>query len=273
MGRALEVISGRVTFCNNVLTALTMAAGDSLTVRNAPLDQKVRLLQMWAILQTATGFVRLRSPRLHDNVQGLRYTIPVTDPQPLLPMGIAQTLIPQDTLIGEIQVADAAGQFENVALLINYDNLPGADARLATWDDVARRINGNIVTVENTIVTLATGGWTGAQALNTAFDLLKANTDYALLGYHCSVQSCAVAWRGADTGNLRVGGPGTIIQRDLTAWWFKNLSLEYGLPLIPIFNSANKAGILIDIVQNQAAAAVVVDSIFAEIGPAGAITK
>jgi hypothetical protein len=266
MGKALEVISGRVLFSNNVIAPLIMAAGDSLTVRNAPLDSKVRLLNMWAILQTATGWVRLRSPRLHDNVQGLRFTMPVTDPQPLFPMGAAQTLVPQDTMICEIQVADAAGQFENVALLIGYDSLPGADARLCTWEDVQKRMV-NIVTVENTIVTLNTGGWTGAQPLNTAFDLLKANTDYALLGYICSVQCCAVAWRGADTGNLRVGGPGGIIQRDLSAHWFKYLSLHYGLPLIPVFNSANRAGILIDIVQNQAAAAVVVDSIFAEIGP------
>jgi len=266
MGRALEIISGRVTFSNNAIVGLTMAAGDSLTVRNAPLESKVRLLNMWAILQLATGSVRLRSPRLHDNVQGLRFTTPVADPQPLFPMGVAQTLVPQDTLICEVQVADAAGDFENVALLLSYDGLPGADARLATWEDVQRRMV-NIVTVENTIATAATGGWTGAQALNTTFDLLKANTDYALLGYHCSAQACAIAWRGADTGNLRVGGPGGIIQREMQAEWFKNLSLAYGLPLIPVFNSANRAGILIDIVQNENAAAVIVDSIFAEIGP------
>ena len=163
-------------------------------------------------------------------------------------------------------MADAAGDFENVALLLAYDNLPGADARLATWEDVQRRMV-QLVTVENTIVTAATGGWTGAQALNTAFDQFKANTDYALLGYHCSAQCCAIAWRGADTGNLRVGGPGGIVQRDLQAHWFKKLGLDYGLPLIPVFNSANRAGILIDIVQNENAAAVVVDSIFAEIGP------
>ena len=267
MGRALELISGSVVDSLNVVVAVTMASGDALTVRNAPLDADVRLLQLWADIQAATGMIRVRSPRLHDNVQGLRFQVPVSDCSPLLPWGVSQKLYPQDTLISELQVNDAAGDLETIPLLIHYSNLPGADARLATWEDVMRRMTGHIVTVENTI-TAATGpNWTGAEALNAELDLLKANTDYALLGYRVAVECAAVAWRGPDTGNLRLGGPGIETQPELTSDWFKRLSLVFGIPLIPIFNSANKSGTLIDVVQDENAAAVPVISILAEIGP------
>lgn len=265
MGRAIEIISGRVTFSNNVLTALTMAAGDSLTVRSAPVDADLKLLQLWADTQVANALLQLRSPKFHDNVRGLRFTIPISDTKPLLPWGVAQKLIAQDTLICEVQVADAAGDFENVALLIYYSNLPGTDARLATWDDISKRMTGTILTVDQSLATAAGGGWTGAEAINAESDLMKANTDYALLGYQVAVECCAVAWRGADTGNMRLGGPGCEIDRDITVDWFKNLSLMSGLPCIPVFNSANRAGILVDAVQDENAAAVPLTSIFAEL--------
>src|SRR5574341_1246926 len=101
MGKALEIISGRVTFSNTVLTQLTMAAGDSLVVRNAPVDSRVLLLQMFADIQTAAGLIQVRSPKMHDNVRALRYRVPISDTSPLMPMGVPQRLYAQDTLIAE----------------------------------------------------------------------------------------------------------------------------------------------------------------------------
>jgi hypothetical protein len=270
MGKALEVISGRVTAPGAVFTAVTMAAGNSLTVRNAPLDTDVRLLQAWADNQAA-GVLRIRSPKLHDNVQGIRFDIKASDPTPLMPAMYAQKLISQDALIVEMTGSAVGGDIEQFGALLYYANLPGSDARLATPAEVLSRV-AHVVTVENTITTGAGGGYTGEEAINAEFDLLKANTDYALLGYHVDVECAVVRWRGADTANLGLGGPGTADHDDLYSQWFVWLSDMYALPLIPVFASANKGAILIDVVQDENAAAVTVTSILAEIGPTPAIT-
>lgn len=270
MGAALEIITGRAVLSTaaTAFTTAVMAAGDALTVRNAPLDSKVFLLQTWADFQNALTY-RLRSPNLHDNVQGLRFEVPVGEVDPLLPMGHPQRLIPQDTLILEIDASATTSAIENVQLMLYYENLLGIDARFITPDAVKQRTK-NIVTVENTLATGTAGGYSGEEAINAEFDLLRANVEYALLGYVVSVECAGVHWRGSDTGNLRVGGPGNNTDRHLTQNWFVELSRIYGMPLIPVFNSANRAGILLDAVQDDGGTDVVVNSIFAELMPAGA---
>lgn len=265
MGRALEVLAGQSTAPSTTFTALTMAAGNSLTVRNAPLDSMIKLIQVWGDNQTA-GTLRIRSPKLHDMVQGIRVAVSASDVAPLLPLGASQRLIAQDVLTVENTGSATAGDLEGAALLVYYENLPGSDARLAKWADIMPRIV-NLVTVENTLALGTGGGYSGEEALNAEFDLLKANIDYALLGYIVSAECLLVRWRGADTANLGVGGPGNETLRHVTADWFKRLSLMLDLPLIPIFNAANKGGILLDGVQDEVGTDVTLISIFAELSP------
>jgi len=263
MGRAMEVITGFATAPGATFTAVTMAAGNSLTIRNAPLDSNIRWLQNWSDNQAA-GVTRIRSPKLHDNVQGLRFDIVASDVAPLMPWGAIQRLIAQDQLIVEMTGSAVAGDIETFGALIYYENLPGSDARLAMWGDILPRIV-QYMTQENTIATGTAGGYSGEEALNAEFDLMKANTDYALLGYLVDTECAVVRWRGADTANLGVGGPGHEGIRWVTSTWFKRLSEATGLPLIPVFNSANKAGILVDCAQDENGADVTVTSIFAEL--------
>jgi hypothetical protein len=265
MGKALEIIAGYVTAPSATFTPLTMASGNSLTVRNAPLDSMVRLLSAWSLNQGA-GTLRIRSPKLHDNVQGIRMDITLGEACPLFPLGVSQKLVPQDTLVVELTGSATAGDIEQAAMLLYYDNIPGSDARLATSPEVLSRLVG-VVAVENTITNGTAGGWSAEEAINAEFDLLKANTDYALLGYTVDAECCAIRWRGADTANLGVGGPGHEVFRDLTSWWFKRLAEAFNLPLIPVFNSANKAGILIDVADDENATAHTITSFFGELAP------
>jgi len=269
MGRALEIIAGFATAPSTTFTALTMASGNSLTVRNAPLDSDVRLLQAWALNQTA-GVLRIRSPKLHDNVQGIRLDVTAGDAKPLFPWGISQKLWPQDVLIAELTGSATTGDIEQAAMLVYYANLPGSDARLAAAEDVIRR-GVNLVTVENTITNGTAGGWSAEEAINAEFDLLEANTDYALIGYLIDAECTAVRWRGADTANLGVGGPGDELGRDWTSEWFLRLSRLFNIGLIPVFNSANKAGILVDLADDENATAHTVTSILVELGPTAAV--
>ena len=268
MGKALDTITGRATAPGAVLTALTMSAGDTLTVRNAPLDSMVRLLQVWADTQAA-GTLRIRSPRLHDNVEGIRLDVLTSEVRPLLPDRFVQPLIPQDTLIAELSGSAVGGEIESAAMMLYYDNLPGIAARLIDPATLLANMV-NLMTVENTLALGIAGGYSGEEALTTEFDQLKANTDYALLGYLVDAECAGVFWRGSDTGNLRVGGPGDDTGREYTRSWFYRLSMNYQLPLIPVFNSANKDAILVDGVQSQAGTDVTVTSIFAQLKPGAA---
>ncbi len=271
MGLALEVVSGFVTAPGGAFTALTMGAGNTLTIRNARLDSKVWLLQTWADFQ-AVGTWRLRSPRLHDNVQGLRFGLNVSEVKPLLPYRFKQPLIPQDTLIGEISTASGAGVIESAAFLVFYEDLSGAEARLVSAQEVWDR-GVELLPVENTLALGVAGGYSGEEAINAEFDLMKANTDYALVGYLVDTECAVVRWRGADTANLGVGGPGDELGRDFTKDYFLQLARSWELPLVPVFNSANKGGILLDGVQDNVGTDVKVTSIFVELAPGGAVRR
>lgn len=269
-GVALEIIAGFVTAPDTTQTALTMAAGNSLTVRAAAPNAPVRLLTAWVDAQLR-GVCRVRSPKLHDNVQGIRFATIASMPQPPIDPMFSQTLYSQDVLTVDLSGSATAGDIETFAALIRYDDLPGQNARLVLPSDVKARMV-NLVTVENTLATGTAGGWSGEEAINADFDLWKANTDYALLGYTVSpvagqtVGECAaVRFRGPDTGNLGVGGPGMEDMRHLTGRWFVWLSERSGLPCIPVFNSANRGGTLVDAATDENGLDVIVTSFWAEL--------
>lgn len=274
MGIALEVVAGQVTNPAGATTALTMNAGNSATVRNASLSSSVALMQTWANFHNV-GLWRIRSPKLHDNVQGIRYRVPVADPGPLVVPGLYQRLVPQDTLTLELNTAAGAGVIEQAAMLLYYTDLPGNSARLIGPAELIKRTV-NMWTTEISVAPGAAGGYSGAVAINSTFDNFKANTDYALVGYEVDVKCTVVGFTGPDFSNLRVGGPGLVAgaaaqtaTRWVTARWFYHLSQQYGIPLIPVFNAANKFGTIVDVMQDNGGAAVVVTAFLHELAPVG----
>lgn len=261
--KAMEILSGFVTAPSTTFTALTVCSGNSLTVRNAVEGSRVSLLAAWGKHQTA-GNIRITSPQLHDNVQGIRLFDIAADPYNLLPKQFNQLLEPQDTLSVQVTGSATAGDLELASLLLWYDDLPGIEGRFITAEELFQRTK-NIMTVENTLALGTTGQYTGQEAINAEFDLMKANTNYALIGYTVSALCGCVRWQGADVGNLGIGGPGNITDKRMTSSWFLDLALQYNLGLIPVFNSANKNGILVDGQQDENGTDTVLTSIFAEL--------
>lgn len=271
MGKALELLSGRVTAPGATITAVTMNTGNSNQIRNTPIGADIRLLNWWA-RNNAAGISRIRSPKLHDNVQGIRNRITANDPSGLNTSGTFQKLVAQDVLTLELSGSAVGGQIETFHQLVYYADLPGADARFIDPTELMRR-QVNDLTIEVAITAGATGDYTGQVAINSLFDLLKANTDYAIVGYTVDTLCNAVRFTGPDFGNLGLGGPGLNTTRWYTSRWFYHLSQQLGIPLIPVFNSANKGGTLVDVVQNQAAAAVNVNISCFELAAPGASTS
>src|SRR5256885_1491178 len=97
MGRAMEVISGYAVNPSSTFTALTMATGDSNAVRNFAPPNRAELVDQWALGATK-GLIRTRSPRLHDNVDGVSLAYAAALPVPLWPAYNREMLYPQDVL-------------------------------------------------------------------------------------------------------------------------------------------------------------------------------
>lgn len=250
LGPALDTITATGTAIGASLAAATVAVGDSLQVKNQVNNVPAWLLQTWVDNQVA-GEVRIRSPKFHDNVDAIRSRVQIGILDPLLPWGCPQPLYPQDVLTVELAGSAVGGDIESAVLQVYYPDLPGQSARLLTWDAVKPRIV-NIIGQRIAITLGSTAGYNGGRALNADTDLLQANTDYAVLGMTTNTECAAICLRGPDTGNLRCsvpGEPGHLIHH--TNYWFKRLAIAYGLPLIPIINSANKGATFVDCVNDE----------------------
>ena len=274
MGKGLEVITSFVTAPGAAFPPATPNAacsGNSLQIRSAAINSSVKLLNIWSFNQVA-GTVRTRSPRLHDNVNGIRTRVPAASVLPKYPglinMGFPQFLIPQDTLVVEQSGSAVGGQIESTSHLVYYENLPGISARLITAQ-MLQQFGINVATVEASVTGLVTGQYGTSLLLNAAanFQNLKANTDYALVGYQVDTRCTTVRILGVDFGNLGVGGPGEPAIQDVTGGWFYNHAIAYNLPLIPVFNAANAGNTTIDVQTNQAGGTFIVDLFIVELQP------
>src|SRR6266568_5180300 len=162
MGAAIEVITGQATNPGATITQLTANSGDSYAVRSTDVAADIELWNAWAFT-TTNLLMRIRSPRMHDQAQNWRGQPPASTPRPLIGLQPSQRLYSQDNIIVELTGGAA-----------EVDPISSATA----------------------------GNYGAAVALNSAFDTLIRNVDYAILGYECATTGCTFGIRGADTGNL-----------------------------------------------------------------------
>ncbi len=263
MGKALNLLTGNVTAPGATLTDLVMAAGDTLTIQNTAENSAISLLAAWAKTQAA-GALRIRSPKMHDNVEGWHVPTATNQNIPLWPIGGKQRLFEQDTLTVQAAGSAVGGDIEVVSLLVGYDDLNGVDGRFLTKEEYLARSK-NILAIFQTVVAGVVGGYSGEESIDTDFDLLKANTDYALLGFTTNVIVGSIGLRGPDTGNTRLGAPGNMVNNDILANWFVNLSQMFNDAWIPVFNSANKSATFIDVANDENALSPTIGIILAEL--------
>ncbi|MGV0951683.1 MAG: hypothetical protein ACOYB3_13505, partial [Azonexus sp.] len=149
-----------------------------------------------------------------------------------------------------------AGDVEQMGMLIRYKNFPGIAGRLMTEDQVRSRTE-KLLTVENSLASTAGPSYGTPEIITTDSDLLRANRDYALMGLTCRTAVHCIYVSAPDFGNVRVGAPG-MLRYDIGSQWFMLESRLHGEPLVPIFNSGNKANVQIGVATDENAGTFVV---------------
>lgn len=234
---AIEVLAFRALNPGASLTTVTDDTGSPHTVRDAPEVSAIWLEELWAQNATA-GEVRVTSPKLHDNVQGLRFQSPANAIRSFLGDEVRQRLYANDPLT--IQISGGGAETDCVGAVVYYDDITGIRQELHTWEETAPRIlefMGHVVQVTGPTTA---GDWSAGNTLNSFSSQQKADEVYALLGYVCATAELAVGVQGADTGGLRVGGPGTTEALE-TRDWFTSLARNTGKPCIPYIKANNFA--------------------------------
>lgn len=273
MGRAMEYIGGFVTNPGATLTTLTFSTGQSSVVRGTDTAKGTWLLSTNAFNASA-GTLRITSPRMHDQVQNIRNRVTAAFAGPLAPghtnAGFAQRLYAQDNIT--VQLSGGGAELDTAGLLIGYDDLAGVAGRYI--DNPTLKKNGiNILTVEVTVTAVATGIFGGAVAINSSFDTLIANTDYAIVGGMTDTRGMGVGITGVDLGNLRTGFPAEPTMRDETQNWFQQLSIAFNAPYIPVINSANKSQTNVDVLTNGAGGTYIIDLELVQLAPGAVPTQ
>lgn len=263
MGLAIDTVGLYLTNAATTaetLTAMTASSGDSLSVRNYNPPAYAKLEAVFA--QGVSGDqLRITSPMLHDDVTGLTWG-PVESPaQFLFPPVTGQMLYPSDTLV--VKYGAAASASSIAALLNYYSDLPGASARLHMWGDIAGIIKA-VKTWEVDLTTSATIGTWEDTAINTTDSQFHAGHDYAILGFTTDTALACIAVKGQETGNLRVGAPGTTDTLDISTY-FVDMSAKHGTPHIPVFNADNKGSFYVSSLANTASVSAKVYVVAAEL--------
>lgn len=265
MGRALEVRSGFNAVSTAAFQPVTDSGADTTAIRNYPDGSRADLVQAWANSVGGAGVqLQVKSPRMHDNVDGITLETPNNVAARIMPDNVSELVYAQDIL--EVSLADPGiGNVCVESLLFHYTNLPGTDARLEVPEAVKPRIR-HLLGVPVALTSGATPGqYSGAVPITANVDQFKANQDYAILGYQLEGVGVTFATIGitcADFGNLRIGMPGSTDPRE-TRNYFGELSADIGFGCIPIWNAANKGNFIVDVIDAAAATTATVTFLMA----------
>lgn len=250
MGYARETIVGYVDSLTGSTTydALTPNSGQSFTVRAFPDGANCQLEDVWMSAAAHPANLSIKSPRMHDDVYGILLAMTPLgvgsgdadfNPQTMLPGWVIQQLYSTDVL--SVTANGTATDAVVGVFNVRYSNLGGINGRFTDWQTIKDRIV-NLVGVQVQPEASGTVGVFGNGVyLNSLTTRLKANTDYAWLGYTMSKPCAAVVMNGVDLGNLNVGGPGDWDLED-TGAFFVSQSERYGTPCIGVINSNNQGG-------------------------------
>lgn len=244
------------------LTNATAAPGDSLSIRSFKDGGKCTLENVYLQGASAPRRVRILSPRLHDNVTGVSFQALENPTEFLLAAKVEQLMYSADQLVVQL---DAAASSDTIAALsLYYTDAPGLSADLRTYDQIKNRII-DIKPVEVDCTASGTiGQWSDTLITNTE-NQLKADYEYAVLGFEGSAAFCTVGIKGPCTSNLRVCIPGASPTLRLSDYFIYQSEVS-NRPYIPVINANDRGATYISVASATASAADNVFAILARLG-------
>lgn len=274
MPLAKELVLGYVSSLSGTgQNALTAGAGQSFTIRNFS-NGSAYLQEVNALDSVGAFSMQIKSPKLHDSTYGIQFSstpknlggTSTFNPVQLMPSYPSQVLYATDTLTWTM--AGAASDVVVATLDIYYTDLSGIAARLYDWNTIQPLIvNLAGVTVSPTVNGTA-GLWGTSAALNSGNYNLKANIDYAILGYQTSIPVAAIGLQGTDTGNLILGGPGSP-NTWVNGSYFVDQSVRFASAgrgaQIPVFNSNNAPGFTVNVASSATSGSPVISLTVAQL--------
>jgi hypothetical protein len=258
-----EMISGSLLATTAVPVQITMNGTDSKTVRWFADGKKAFLLNLSILATKSPGEIIVKSPKLHDNNLGIHFTAPQNFNR-LLPYEAMQPMYSQDNL--DILFTDtlAAGEWDSVWLEIFYEDLQSNNGNYVGFDAIKGKIK-NIVTVEITDTPAGAVGYQTPHNLAFISDLLKANTNYALLGYKTMGSQTLAGFKGPCTGNYRIALPFLTYTPEEERDYFIKQALDTGFPCIPVLNRADVYGTFVDFLEPVGGSSNSIALIFGEL--------
>jgi hypothetical protein len=232
--------------------ALTIASGDSLTLRFLDPNADIQLLEAWGGNNATKCEFQIRSPLLHDNTRGIVFahmfnpTLSGADGNPQLYMSAYETqkYYPSDTLI--VEANGTASDDVTFSQLVCYEGSNVHQQTLISYEEVKRR-GVNLIGLRCSPSAHATTSTYGtAEAINTDDTRLKANKEYAVIGATFDLPVTTLSMYAPETNNLKISMPGSFVER-ITAGWFLELSRRFMRPMVPVINANNAANVFLQV--------------------------
>lgn len=279
MGAVLTSISTfKQGLTGGAFEALAAVSGDTLSALFFNTDSNAYVEEVISGNSTQRMEVAIFSPRYGDNQFGTRFqhmfnptqASPAGPPQWIQPKQLDIPLFPSDTLNVQVNAPAAAGN-ANVCLQVYYQNVPGAGQRLASWGLIDSIGWTRVLGIEVTVTPGATGSPGTAVAINANDARLRANLDYALLGYTTDTSGLAFRIKGPDTSGFNILMPVSFDARNTANYFIDQDVMRNGVsgsqsegPHIPIINSNNAGSTTIDGVAHNNPGATKVSLVLAE---------
>lgn len=251
---AFNASTGGGTFADS-LAAVT---GDSLAVANYATGG-ARVLEAWAINSLHVGELEViysRPEATHDQQNGWRTSIQAVAFGTVGKVGEVSLLSGLQTLrlfksdTPQIKTSSTAGDGVVYSFITEYDDLPGVSATFVSPSFIEAHHKSRVGIRVSAQANTGTAGQIGTtRAINADDDRLHANTWYAIEGATVQTLCTTIALQGPDFGGQRIGMPGGSIEV-ASSGFFLNQSVKWGKAMIPCFNSNNKAGTLVSIVDS-----------------------
>ena len=250
--------------------SLAAVSGDSLSVLYFSSGSSAFVEEIITGNSTQRMEIAVFSPRFGDNQFGTRFqhmfnpttAAPAGPSQLLMPRELDIPIFPSDALSISVNAPAGAGN-ANVTLQAYYTSVPGAGQRLANWEEVQGIGWVRVLGIEVSVTPGATGQAGTAVAINANDARLRANLDYAILGYQTDTSGLIFRLRGPDTSGFNIPLP-TSFDAFHTANWFILSDLLRQYPHVPVVNSNNAGSTLLDGIAHNNPGATKVSLIMAE---------